>query len=523
MGGGCREEPQGSRARSQGSRAKSQECRAEGYLTIFLALSLTAMLALFFVLLQGVRQSAFRMRLESVVRISVGSVLAEFQPQLHKQYDLFMIDTAYGQEGASIENTERRLRFFLDGNYQRAAGAVHLSPGDVQEARITQARYACDGGCRAVREQVYAYVTADPAGTILQNLSVTAEQCRDLESSGRDWKERMDENDRELKEALNKGRREAGETLREADPDRPGGLSSREEAAEEVVYGEESEPEQMAEEIRSFRFLPLLHQIFGDVAGLSDAETDLSGVLSHRPQRSGTGLVPVNSHGYPEADALLLAIYIGEKCRCFTDKEKRDGILEYEQEYILCGKASDQENLEGTAARLLLIREGANCLSLNADEGRKAQARAVASVVSILLFNPELEEPLTAALILGWAYLESIQDLRTLLAGGKIPLRKEPSEWRTSLFDLLVPDKSSMANTGERGLSYEQYLAGMMFLEGGTVKTQRMMDVMEMNVRRSGGSNSFRLDECIDALEIFVRVSGQGGYSCTMQTAAGYD
>ena len=55
----------------------------DGYLTIFLALSITVLLSLILVLLEGARINAIRMKTETAGNIAVRSVLGEF----HREHD----------------------------------------------------------------------------------------------------------------------------------------------------------------------------------------------------------------------------------------------------------------------------------------------------------------------------------------------------------------------------------------------------------------------------------------------------
>ena len=75
----------------------------------------------------------------------------------------------------------------------------------------------------------------------------------------------------------------------------------------------------------------------------------------------------------------------------------------------------------------------------------------------------------------------------------------------------------------ERGLTYDQYLAGLLCLVGTSDRTRRTMDIMEMNVRSASGNNAFKLDRCIDAFEMRVKGTGTGGYACEIQAEAGYN
>ena len=185
-------------------------------------------------------------------------------------------------------------------------------------------------------------------------------------------------------------------------------------------------------------------------------------------------------------------------------------MLRYQTEYILCGKGSDRENLEGTAARLLLIREASNCAYLFTDEERMGRVHLVAAAAALLLLNPELEEPAANALALAWSYLESIQDVRTLMTGGRVPVQKTSASWQTALHELLTPMTAIRDRDSGEGLGYDGYLQGLLLLTGSTVKTQRTMDVMEMDIRRITGNDGFRLDLCLDTFRMRAETEACG-------------
>ena len=54
----------------------------KGYITVFLALSLTVILSLVFTLIEGARISAIRMKVECAADIGMNSVLAEYHREL---------------------------------------------------------------------------------------------------------------------------------------------------------------------------------------------------------------------------------------------------------------------------------------------------------------------------------------------------------------------------------------------------------------------------------------------------------
>lgn len=507
------------RCRNSGAGCRPPELG--GYITVYLTLSMAAMLALFFALFKGARIGAARMQLDSAAHISQNAVLAEFQKDLQKRYDLFFVDTAYGSGDASLNNMRSHLQGYLEGNIIREASIG--SPKDmismkVENVQIREARYACDNGAQAVREQVYAYMAADPAGAIVSPLLVGADIWRGMEIEGREWKTETEKSRKEAADLLKKKRKEARKQVRE-----------KEEAGEAVpdkernaASGKKSEAEKMMEEVRSFQRLPILRQVFGNTSGISAVKVDTGGLLSHRGVHLGSGMKADNTHGYPRADELLFDEYIMEKTGNYVNP-LQDGKLQYQVEYILCGKESDGQNIEAVARRLLFIREASNCAYLFTDSGKMSQVKAVAGIVSLVLLNPELEEPLEKAIALAWSYLESIQDVRTLLTGGKVPIQKSDASWQTRLSELLTPATAIRDRDRGQGLEYEEYLRGLLYLEGSTVKTKRTMDVMEMDLRTIQGNEDFHLDQCLDTFRMSASVNCSWGYTCSFAGTAGYD
>ena len=292
-------------------------------------------------------------------------------------------------------------------------------------------------------------------------------------------------------------------------------------AEDEAASEEPSEAENMVNEMESFEFLPILLQVFGETDRLSDRRVGTGDSLCERNVHIGTGMMAANSHKYPAADEILFDRYIYEKMGSCT-KPCEDGQLRYQTEYILCGKESDRENLEATALRLLLIREASNCAYLFTDETRMGQIHLVAVAASLIMFNPELEKPVSNALALAWSYLESVQDVRTLMTGGKVPVAKTDSSWQTHLYELLSPLTAIKDRDSGEGIDYSAYLQGLLLLEGSTVKTQRTMNVMEMDIRRITGNSGFRMDLCMD--EFSMNAAAQAcGTKFLFEGSSGYN
>ncbi len=479
---------------------------ADGYLTVFLALTLAVLLSLILTLVEGARINAIRMRTETAGNIAVRSVLGEFHRELLRQYDLYFIDASYGRGNPSTERVQQHLQAYMSKNLESEAG--DFTGTRLESLVLEAARFAADDRAKALREQVYAYMAADPAGRVLSEILTEADIWQGLLDDGSVWEEQRDQAREDLREQMRRAKEEAREEYT---------AEERQQAREEG----DNTAEEGIEEMDRFRLLPILRQVFGDTSGLSGITAD-SNVISKRGIHYGNALQPANSHGYPRADEALFDLYIGEKCGCYTVPLEK-GKMKYQIEYILTGGASDQECLEKAAERLLLIREAANCAYLFTDQRRMREAELLAAVVSLVLLNPELKEVLKTALLFAWAYLESIRDLRTLFDGGRVPLLKTSDTWQTSLPGILTPETSVRGGGASTGLLYTDYLQALLYLEGSSVKSLRTMDIMEMDIRQTEGNGSFRMDWCLDALSMRADVKSRFGYEFILTKSEGYD
>lgn len=249
--------------------------------------------------------------------------------------------------------------------------------------------------------------------------------------------------------------------------------------------------------IRSMRSMSILRAIFGFSPGVSSAKTQRGQLLSNRRSDlfKDEGLISGSF-----ADKMLFQEYIMKKFTNYVnapaDEEGNPHVLKYEVEYILCGHEDDKSNLAETAKNLVRIREVANFLYIQTDEAKQGEAELVATAICMLLLMPEFIDAVKEIILGGWAYAESICDVRTLLRGGKVPLVKSETTWKTGLFDIVNPMGSGVLRTDE-GLDYGTYLRVLLFMKNEADKTGRAMDIMELNVKATQGYGNFGLDNCL--------------------------
>ena len=485
---------------SCGTRRKRKGRR--GYLTVFLSLSLTVLLSVFLVTVEGARMTALRTRADMAAEISVHAAFSEFHKKMHERYDLFFVDTSYGTGVPSAENTGEHFRDYLEKNLS-ATGVPLFSDrrdflsAEVTSAEVTACRMIGDFHCRALREQITAYMSAEPVG---EKAAEVLQLFHDWtgtggNSSAEEWERAQQQNAAAIRET---------QTVT---------VEHEDGSTEEIAL---SNPVGMLD---GFRFRPALMQVLGGTTGVSENRVTLSELPSSRTLLSGRGEPADNTHGYRQADEVLFDLYIMEKCGNYR-QPKKDGALRYQAEYILFGKASDEENLEKMAGRLLLVRNAANCACIFMDAEKVAEAEAAALAVAAVVAMPALMPVVRTAILLAWAYLESVVDVQCLFDGGRVPLLKTPATWKTSLSAIFSP-ASVRGKKGEgSGLSYTDYLHIFLLPAKADTKNLRLLDVMESDIRLTGGNGAFRIDGCLDELAVTAAV--QSGFGYTLTTKASY-
>ena len=177
--------------------------------------------------------------------------------------------------------------------------------------------------------------------------------------------------------------------------------------------------------------------------------------------------------------------------------------LKYEMEYLLAGKKSDRENLKEAVNRVLTLRGAMNLLFLLNSPDKKAETDALAATVSAGIVPAQMV--LSFFILTMWAFGEAVLDVRTLLAGGKIPFQKTEENWKTSLSGLL--DQSFLRKTEENsgeGRTYTEYLSCLMFLADRKERNFRMMDLIQWNIRTKQAD--FSTANCAYQIELEAEV-----------------
>ena len=473
----------------------------KGYITVFLTLSLTLILSLVFTVIEGARISAIRMKFECVADIGMNSILAEYHRELLEQYDLLFVDMSYGGSRADIGNTEAHLKNYIQRNLQSESGGNYgvrdFLAMEAGKTDIGRYSIASDEQGRVLKRQITDYMADYPLGALLDQINLGVSQVEQYGLEMKDPEAELSKYEAQIQEI---------------------GLPQQE--VEEGVY-EEIPLNNPADAANSTRSSGVLNLVLEDPTQVSAVKVSLDDYISHRPLMQGTGMCADAAAVSGEPNELVFEAYLFEKCG-YYGQELEKSLLKYQIEYILAGKDTDWQNLEYVAKRLLRWREVANFLYILTDASKVSAAETLALSLTAVCMCPELAEPVKYTILLAWAYVESLQDVKTLLAGGRVPIVKTASDWKTGIDSLINVRGSLTQESGGRGLNYKEYLQIMLFLENKEKRTFRAMDIMEMDIRRTAGNAGFRLDACFDTYQADLSVSSRFGYSYEMTRCYGF-
>ncbi len=485
------------------------ERKVSAYLSIFMSLTLTLVLSLCLVLIEGVRQNTIRLEAECIVDIGINSVLAEYHREALEQYNLFFIDSSYGTDYPSYYNTEANLKKYIEKNVsvQEELGilggngfwrGLYIDPLELKfpEIKITGVSLATDNNGYNFQKQAIQAIQSDIGIGVIEEVM--------------SWIKVIEEKnllDNKVEEEI------------AAVEQKLAGLQGKKQLEDSTWVS--VTVENPVEAITGERRKGLLNWVAGNLGEISSKAIVPEQYISGRQQSQQVNLGNIVSDGTLDLyERLIFQEYLLRYAGNYVEVKKNAG-LDYQIEYLLFGDDSDTGNFIKTAAAVCGLRETVNLIYLLGASEKREAVSAVSALLAAAIFVPEAQPLFESIILIGWSCLESIQDTKILLDGGKVPLLKDDASWNCSLENVLRPNGSENGSSSD-GLGYEDYLRLFMCFTNLETITYRFMDVMEMDIRRTEGNESFRIDGCIDYLEIAVTAQSGYGYKYGLQHAKGY-
>lgn len=411
----------------------------KGEITAFMALLFVLMLSVVGALIQSASHQIAKNRRRADILMALESTFAEYHPDLLNQYEIF------ARLGCTEDVLNNRMAYYGARNTKHT---------------IKQIQLLTDYDGAPFYEQAVRYMK-DWLG--MEDMSG---------GSGVDWSigdsDELDEkefsNSLELKGLLEE---------------------------ENIQLPTEDNP---IESVKNLKNKPLLSLLVSNQEELSNRSITPETLPSHRVLLKGNFAQDTQNGA---GDRMFFIAYLLEHFFNVMDGERQASLL-YEQEYLLGGKASDQENLEAVCKKIMNIRTVSNYTYLLTDSAKQAEAQAMALTLCTLISLPAITEVVKHAILFAWSYGESIVDMRALLKGKKVPLVKNSDSWQLQLSNLAAlgteNEITNEKDTGS-GLAYEDYLKGLFLLETKETLSMRCLDLIESNLH-------IKTDQCMTKVEI---------------------
>lgn len=474
---------------------------ARGSMTVFFAMILVTVASLLFSMTEVVRYAGLKTASENITRRALDNSGSEYNRYLWQRYRILALDESYGSDEAEIQMLENRILQFTAENGERADG-YQTNFYRLSGISCEVTGYGCltDEGGKPFIMQGAACAKRELGKSVVDDLVQEAENTESALWNAPDVGALVQSADSALKNAV-------------VDTEEAGAEGSQQGANLPEIPPDWDNPLAVFRQISDKGLLGLALPDAGEVSG---KVMDLSDTVSQRSNQTGT-MTLENDIGID--DRILFARYLVQYFCCYGRKDNGagdgdngvSGGMDYEAEYVICGRGSDRENLSGVVERLLAVRAAENLLSLWGDSEKRQQALSLAIHIAGFTQNPGLIRLVQTAVAAVWALVESILDVRLLLGDGRVALVKSAEEWSSDLYHLgNCLAAGAVARDCGRGFTYRDYLTVFLCLSQGNSLGYRALDVMECALRSQPEYVNCRMDCMLYGWEAVCTYRGTG-------------
>ena len=240
--------------------------KKEGYITVYLSLTVAVILIFIITLTEGIRVQTIKFQTECVMDIGLSSTFAEYNRELLKQYGLLAIDTSYGEADTDIERTKIHLLGYMNKNLDAPGNMELANYRDItavhaDNATLSDVSFLSDGEGEVLKYQIVKYMKEKTGLSYIEDVLGTVS---DSES---------DSKYRQLESEKNSSFGQVHEILNEINEAR------RQEEKDEISI------ENPAEQVERMRHSLMLDLAVKDSSAIMRREVDLSDYISHRDYR----------------------------------------------------------------------------------------------------------------------------------------------------------------------------------------------------------------------------------------------
>ena len=459
----------------------------KGQITVFLSLILISLLGLFWATSDIVGIYMNKARVAEAARGASLHIEADYQREVFDRYHLLLLDKNY--MGSGEGKVEEKIWDYLDYTLSEYGFSIN-------DICLANTRSVLADNCYDLKKQIDEYMTLYFEKQTLEKVKKEL-QAGDMAADS-------------IGEEIHKGKTE--------------------EAEQEGTWQGEDPRKLLNKEMKK----GLLNIVLPEGKGVSRTDVSLQNIPSvqlKEPDASedidisfsnidrleaDLGKVSMTDHSAVEENINSI-LYAMECFGNYMEDKKDDCIFQCEVEYLIGGKNNDYDNLACVINKIILHRLPMNMAVLLTDAEKMAEISSMAATLALIPgVTYGAAKYLLAACI---SYGETILEIRTLLAGKKIPLVKKSTDWKLDLANIgKLSDMDTESYEGIDGIDYESFLM-LLLAEHTDQLYYRMCDLIQLNIGLK--QEDFRIADCIDAFTVDLDIA-KGRRKYDMSVSAVY-
>ncbi len=426
---------------------------SKGSITVYLTLILLLIFTILFTFLEGARYQGQMVNSMIVSEAAIDSVFAEYQRSLLERYEIFAIDGAYCDSEFDIGKVDRKFTENLAMNEGTGAFSLGNAAGAVTDYKLltdNTAEAYVSMACEYMKQQLIV----DAAQSAITGLA----DANDEDAISLDESMKSLEDSQDALGSNDNYSEEESTAITEYEKQEAANVSS--------------EDRNIITQVLELQKSGILSLVIDNTADISEKLVDMTDVPSKRSLQEGTHS---DERDVSLLDDAVFIAYLADKFGNYRNVND-DVALNYELEYIYAGHSCDRDNLEAVAESLVALREVVNFAADVKDQTKMQRARIIAISIAGIFATPYLIGVIQMAVISAWAFMESIDDVKLLMAGEKV---------------------AGIEGYENVQLGYEDYLKTLLLIRRNKTRIYRSLDLIEKNIRLEDSYANLKVDNLI--------------------------
>lgn len=485
----------------------------KGSITIFFTLTITLILSVLFSIIESARVTSAKVRCMSGAYLSLDSAFGHYARQIYDEYGLFLVFTSEEGFHKSLENYCKKN---ADPDTFASFNSFNLTDCTLKNLEFNNIYRITDNDGMLFAKQTAAYEKYRAVSSSITQISdiISDADSIDTDSSF---------TDDDVKNYISDGSNATG----------PYDSLNKDEAkklSDDITTKTDA--------VLNSNLLLLFVDNPSKISTSSIDKEAFNNLPSHTCTLSDEAKAAQTDKSYENlnmsVDKVLFLSYLNNSFASYIKSDiNADLPLRYQREYILTGCNCDNEALLKTAFSMVSLRACSNITYLLNDSDKRSLCFNLGKASSGGI--PVLSTITGLSILSSWAYAEAVIDVRDLFAGKKVPFIKTNETWTLSLEGSLNLSKNTVSkNSGESGLTYDEYLTMCLYLSDPFTNYYRSMDLIQIDICHNFNAD-FLMNSCVVGANIsttyeadalftnLLKVFSPDTYSFTFNTVFAYD